>query len=67
MAIADPLSDHDFFRRYASNVAFMDLGVSAIAFNIDLGLYRRSTPADLLKNIPSIGFLQIPGIRRLQP
>ncbi len=45
----------------------MDLRVGAVAFNIDLGLYRRGTPTDLLENIPIICFLKVLGIAGSNP
>jgi hypothetical protein len=61
MAIADPARYHRFFRRYLSNAALMDQRVSAVPFNIDLGLDRRSASTDLLENITIICLPKVPG------
>jgi len=62
MAIANPVRHDDFFRRYLSNVALIDLRVSAVTFNIDLGRNWRRTSTYFLENITLICLSTILGI-----
>ena len=59
-AIADPLRDDDFFRRYLSNVALIGLCISAVVLHIDLGVDRSSASTDALENIAAICLAKVP-------